>query len=1021
MLSGPLRILLVTAKPDDQHWFHAGRKTRALKQWLAPLIDHGLASLDIETATRADQLQQLLQFHRPTVLHIVCHGVRASREGKRALAFEGRRGERAEIDAGALHRIIVDSGAPVELVVLEACKSEALARELISLPTDREIITSVVGTREKVKDRASTRFFLSFHQVLAAEHDVRHAFDEAMRDLELLAPELWGVPMLVDKASCQTSTRRRPPPGLLLNVQDRRRQEYVHLASVHHPPELFIGREPRLRELDRLWFSDQDKDRVSIVHLHGAAGIGKTALLSRWLARHASRSYCGATRVFSWSFDTQARGPGVGTIAEFLDHALDFFEGIDPAFRLQRGNAGERRERLDGMRLARLVRRQRALLCLDDVPLLPHTRGSGPYSPIEVFPPGIVALLQELAQGQDGLCIVTTRLDGELVCPLRIQTSAHLSSQDRPLINMELGALQADDEQAPFELLIRRGVVCGKEELDRISTALGHHPLSLEVSASVLLSHDRPGVVFERLADHRTLAQALGELGGEETKTLLAALSLRDGSLSFTELLSLVDNQTPSPGGTAPGIEFASWDALPDRWLHALRWLRRFGLIHTTLKHDVVLHHLALLEPATPEDPRAFHELFAVVAAALPPRLESAGDVPAFARAIRLGVRADRVNAAVEIYSRGVCHRDDGGRRYEQGYLSRQLGLIADDLRLLGEFFEPASCVLFSQLREGVAEAPAVSPGGAFLFHRAGLCLRHLGRLREARAPLEQAFHAYHDEVQTFQELAATCANDLAELEASLGELDKALDWARRAVQIADAFKRSVKPNDGRYDRAFLAQFLGHATLGHINDQRARLGIDPEGWETARQAFAVARQAVAEFNRDSSEYLRHLFSRPGYQYWHFLHGILSRSSSPETQGELQELAEHLYRAPKWFQTVGNVAHATQAYEKLARGRLLTLCAERKLEVPEVLRESLNVKDDPARAALEELFSAVHILRANQYLWMLPEALQARATLYALLEDPLSAARDREEAGLLHLAITGKALPTAADPGSVPPA
>src|SRR5262249_56062698 len=95
-------------------------------------------------------------------------------------------------------------------------------------------------------------------------------------------------------------------------------------------------------------------------------GVGKSALVGRWLDRMAADGWRGARRVLDWSFYSQGTEERVASADRFLDHALRFFGDPDPT-------AGAARDR--GLRLAERVRVEKTLLVLDGVEPLQHPQG----------------------------------------------------------------------------------------------------------------------------------------------------------------------------------------------------------------------------------------------------------------------------------------------------------------------------------------------------------------------------------------------------------------------------------------------------------------------------------------------------------------------------------------------------------------------------------------------------------------------------------------------------------------------
>jgi hypothetical protein len=89
--------------------------------------------------------------------------------------------------------------------------------------------------------------------------------------------------------------------------------------------EHLYGREGELQRLDDAW-GDPTTSVLSVV---AWGGVGKSALVNRWLARLAADQYRGAERVFAWSFYSQGTADTQASADEFIDVALRWFG--DPA------------------------------------------------------------------------------------------------------------------------------------------------------------------------------------------------------------------------------------------------------------------------------------------------------------------------------------------------------------------------------------------------------------------------------------------------------------------------------------------------------------------------------------------------------------------------------------------------------------------------------------------------------------------------------------------------------------------
>ncbi len=136
-----------------------------------------------------------------------------------------------------------------------------------------------------------------------------------------------------------------------------------------------------------------------IVVLTAMGGTGKTALLSYWLDIRTSTAKDKPSKAFAYSFYSQGAAEDKQTDAEeFFVKALAHF-----------GYAGDlpSNQHDKGMLLAQLVGSERALLVLDGLEPLQHPQGLMHGG---LKDKGLIALLEQLAMQNQGLCLISSRL-----------------------------------------------------------------------------------------------------------------------------------------------------------------------------------------------------------------------------------------------------------------------------------------------------------------------------------------------------------------------------------------------------------------------------------------------------------------------------------------------------------------------------------------------------------------------------------------------------------------------------------
>lgn len=945
-----IKILLVHSLPNNESNFRFDRKGEALARRLAPHARGGHVALTIAPATCIERLGQLLARVRPHVLHVVCHAAGTPR----ALLFEDRHGRRQPLTPERLRALFDEVRVDLpQLAVFEACTSRPIAEALVTRG-----VPYAIGMEHDVNPHVGTPFFASLYATLARGHTLASAFTEARRDLELLAPGAAAIPVLCRSPAAPLDrliSPALPHRAELASIEPDAEHEHAFLSSALVNPGAFtVGQEAELATLTEL------ASERGVVQVRGDAGTGKTLLLSRWLEQQAAWRWRGAARVFAWSFDPSHTGPGCGDVHAFLDEALFFFGGHEQGA-LHR--TGFDSAWLRGMRVGRLLRHEPSLLILDGVPALPAPAGSRDLAPPEqMLHPGLAALVREIAAGSECFCVLSMRTqDGRL---------ARADGFAAPAV--DLAPLPS---QAGADLLWHHGMVDDEAALRSLAEVLQGHPLALRIAArNFAAASDAHTGLRRALPDATALTAALQAAAttwpAGESASVLAALASGVETLDSDELAAILDRR---------------------RRYDALRPLVRGGLIDVAQPGGSIrLSHRALvpaLRAAAPKLPvSASDALIDRARDGLTAGANTMTDLAGYARLIPLYLRAGRRADAIALYMREICRF--GSQQYQRSYITRDLGLIAEDLEILAHFFTDASEVpnWHRPLGDTLEDA--------FLLHRAALALRHLGQLAASHAPMQAAWRLYerHGDL----ERAATCANDCAETLVLLAQVARgaphyaadALAAATAAVNLADAFAARPVSAEPFAHAVAVVRTLCLATLGHVHHCLGDIG-------PAQRAFDDA-QALARATFHST-----LASRPGFQHWHFLLDRLAQApdwSDPDVTTGVAALARLLDGAQE-FHNRRDVAAVSRGLEQLARGRLATLCAEHSRPYP--VSEHLAETRPASTIALLALTAAVDIFRANQHIWMLPGALAARARLYqCVLNDPVNAEIDHAEAARL---------------------
>ena len=303
----PIRILLVTARPEDDACGYIDHRASALPlveamEELGGLVRIHVLSPPTLTALR-EELDRARNAREPYhVVHFDGHGVYDRRVGLGGLCFEDPQ-DISKLEKRAHKTVFTDEIGPllrdhrIPLVFLEACQtaqaekaSESVASELLKVG-----VASVVAMSHSVLVETARRFVEAFYDALARGARVGDAMLDGQRKLKddtfrgrifgagELRLEDWFVPVLFQE---------KDDPQLFRTTPARQTQEDLkaglaaRLGELPAEPETgFIGRSRELLALQRL-LRPEGNARYAVVR--GQGGEGKTALaaeLARWMVR----------------------------------------------------------------------------------------------------------------------------------------------------------------------------------------------------------------------------------------------------------------------------------------------------------------------------------------------------------------------------------------------------------------------------------------------------------------------------------------------------------------------------------------------------------------------------------------------------------------------------------------------------------------------------------------------------------------------------------------------------------------
>jgi tetratricopeptide (TPR) repeat protein len=694
-------------------------------------------------------------------------------------------------------------------------------------------------------------------------------------------------------------------------------------------PALF-GREGELQLLNDAW----NENHLNVVTLVAAGGVGKTALVNRWLYYHMQPdNWRGAARVFAWSFYSQGAAEGRQSSADpFIDKALRWFGDTETADTPMAAHD-------KGQRLAELVREERTLLLLDGVEPLQEAPGVAAQHPGRLKDPGLQGLLRGLALNNPGLCVLSTRIHLADLDPFAAEGGTVLE-KDLDDLTPETGAAY----------LTSMGVTGTNEELKAASKEHGNHALALTLLGRFLHRYhkgdvrkrDEIGDLFkEKVAGHhamRVMAWYAKEFEEQPEGELLHVLGLFDRPVDM-DVINAVRDGEPIRRLTEKLSQLES-----NEWTDVLENLRDLRLLAKEEQegdqsldcHPLVREYLGdQLKTDHPDAWKAAHNRLYEYYCALPDKdlPDTAEEMAPLYQAVIHGCHAGHHQETMdEVYRRRI-HRGN------EAYGIKKLGACGADLSALAGFFD-------SPWRTPVGELEESSQ--AYVLNEAAFVLRALGRLAEAVAPLETGL-AMRIEQKNWKS-AAIQAGNLSELLLTLGRMEEAPGYAERSAGYAD---------DG--GDAFF-NICQRTSLANAQHEAGRL-------EEATEVFRQAEAKLIELQFGFSL----LFALSGYQYCVLL---LAQGDAEEAQRRAnQTLVE---------------------WAKTRQGSILDIALDHlTLGLAELALAVTNQGADLGHAA-KHLDAAVSSLRTAGQQQFLPSGLLARAGYYRAVGDVGRGRQDLEE-------------------------
>lgn len=171
---GPIRILFVLACPRSREQLATQEEIRQIQQELRAAAHRDRFTHEVALAATYGDLRKALREHKPHILHIACHGTPEAE-----LIFNDERGGEMRVDAATFVDLLDVLKENLRLVVLNACHSTAITRDVAPL------VNLVIGMRGAVSDNSAIAFSQVFYESIAAGDTVERSFRLGINELRL--------------------------------------------------------------------------------------------------------------------------------------------------------------------------------------------------------------------------------------------------------------------------------------------------------------------------------------------------------------------------------------------------------------------------------------------------------------------------------------------------------------------------------------------------------------------------------------------------------------------------------------------------------------------------------------------------------------------------------------------------------------------------------------------------------------------------------------------------------------------
>jgi hypothetical protein len=195
-----IKALFLASNPKGTTLLQLGKEIRTITEKIQASEYRDSIDLISAWAVRPDDLLQLLNQHRPQIVHFSGHG---SEVGE--IILEDSQGALSPVSPKALKALFTALKDNIRLVILNACYSKTQAKAIT------QVIDCAIGMNDSIGDPAAIVFAASFYRAIGFGRSIKQAFDQGV-----VALQIEGIP---EEQTPELLTRKGVDPAKIVLLE----------------------------------------------------------------------------------------------------------------------------------------------------------------------------------------------------------------------------------------------------------------------------------------------------------------------------------------------------------------------------------------------------------------------------------------------------------------------------------------------------------------------------------------------------------------------------------------------------------------------------------------------------------------------------------------------------------------------------------------------------------------------------------------------------------------------------------